>query len=318
MREGAHTFNARCDVTHSITVPNHISMVLGRPVLQPPGETPTVHHGYTNNFTIGNSLHVQGNTNVGYFASVFDVVHDRGGSTAFIWTKSTLQIIPNSYGMSTGAPDLLPPDHGTDKIDFDYLAPNSLSAVNALLPRLNAGTDRYVFAHFTETDTVGHSAGWGTPEWFDALEGLDTQLGRVMAAVLSNSGLMTDTVVIVTADHGGEGDSHLDPAAPLAYTIPMFVWGPGFSGGTDLYRLFANRADPQTVRVDYNAVWPPLWNGDAGNLALAILEMPSIPGSSLIPMFPSEDVSLTILQENGDVVLRWAGFRSSLHLGEFH
>jgi hypothetical protein len=312
MREGAFTFDARCDVTHSITVPNHISMVTGRPVSQPPGEPPTVHHGYTNNFTVGNSLHAEGNTNVDYFASVFDVVHDHGGATAFVSTKSSLQIIPISYTSGTGAPDLIPPDNGRAKIDFEFLSSSSVSAVTALLPRLQARTDTYAFVHFTETDNAGHSTGWGSSQWFAALEQLDTQLGRVATAVLTESGEMTDTVVIVTADHGGEGDEHLDPLAPLTYTIPMFAWGPGFSGGTDLYRLFANRADPHGAHMQYTNVWPPLWNGDVGNLALAILNLPMIPGSSLIPMFRSEAVSLTASQEGGNIVLKWpssaAGF----------
>ena len=47
--EGASTFNARTDYSHTVTIPNHTSMLTGRPVLQPPGQPNTVHHGYTNN-----------------------------------------------------------------------------------------------------------------------------------------------------------------------------------------------------------------------------------------------------------------------------
>jgi hypothetical protein len=308
MREGAFTFNARCDVTHSITVPNHLCMILGRPVLQPAGQPDTVHHGYTNNYSIaGLSIHEAGNTNAGYFASVFDVVHDRGGSTALFTTKSSLAICGLSYDATHGAPDLLPPDHGRAKIDFAANFSASAGAVDACVPRVAAGTDTYSFLHFMETDSAGHVSGWGGAEWFEAVETLDAQLGRIMAAVETNvaPGAEIETVILVTSDHGGEGTEHLDPAAPMTFAVPFFAWGPGFSGGTDLYRLFANRADPGTNMPDYNAVWPPLWNGDSGNFALALLGLPEIPGSTLVPRFPSDTIRSSVAQDNGSLVIEW-------------
>ena len=47
--ESAWTANARTDYTHTITLPNHTSMLTGRPVLQPDGMPPTVFHGWTIN-----------------------------------------------------------------------------------------------------------------------------------------------------------------------------------------------------------------------------------------------------------------------------
>src|SRR5687768_7844085 len=47
--EGAWTNNARTDYTHTITLPNHTSMVTGRPVSQPAGRPNTLHHGWVTN-----------------------------------------------------------------------------------------------------------------------------------------------------------------------------------------------------------------------------------------------------------------------------
>ena len=47
--EGAWTNNARTDYTHTITLPNHTSMITGRPVSQPAGLPAQTQHGYTDN-----------------------------------------------------------------------------------------------------------------------------------------------------------------------------------------------------------------------------------------------------------------------------
>ncbi len=93
VREGSSTMNARCDFTETITVPNYVSIFTGRPVRQPDGQPDTVHHGFLDNFpSSGWILHDRGNTNVPYKTSVFDVAHDHGLKTAFLFGKSTISM----------------------------------------------------------------------------------------------------------------------------------------------------------------------------------------------------------------------------------
>ena len=318
LAEGASTLNARCDYDISYTVPNHLSMLTGRPALQPAGQSNTVHHGYTYDDTFGTNMtvHNTGNTNVSYKASVFDVAHDRGLRTGFLVGKTSLAVCSQSYNAINGAPDLIPPDNGPSKIDVVFMADTySSNVVSAFLPSLTNGAPcQYAFLHLTDLDNIGHSAGWGPATWFAALETLDTQVGRLLSAIETNSNpaIALETAVILTADHGGYGPTHVDPTLEFDYTIPLFVWAPGFETGTDLYGFFANRADPGTNRVDYNAIWQPLRNGDTGNLALSLLGLPSIPGSTLIPMFPATTASLTLSGAGSTLSVVWpasiAGF----------
>ncbi len=318
LSEGACTLNARCDDFSSVTVPNHLSMLTGRPVLQPAGQAITVPHGYTVDWDVpaGTTIHSTGNTNVPYKASVFDVVHDHGLSTAIVYGKSTLNICVDSYTSTNGAPDLILPDNGSNKIDYVGFGWKSSLVVDAFEPSLATNLPyNYAFLHFADCDGVGHQYGWASPAWFESLRTVDTQLGRLLWAIQNhtNPAIARETAVIVTADHGGYGPTHTDRRLEYNYTIPLLAWGPGFPAGSDPYTLFANRADPKTNRVDYDSIWQPLRNGDSGNLALSILGLPPIPGSTLIPLFPTSTPSVAI-RAGAQPMIEWsaAGVRFTL------
>src|SRR5687768_6154442 len=86
-----YTYNARCDYDFSETVPNHLAMVTGQPV-SPPTGLPGVHHGCPSNFpTATHTVHASGTNPEIYEAGNFDVVHDRGLSTALDLGKTRLE-----------------------------------------------------------------------------------------------------------------------------------------------------------------------------------------------------------------------------------
>ena len=287
--EGAATFNARTDYTHTVTLPNHTCMVTGRPVLQPAGQPATVHHGYVSNVDPlpGDTLHNQGNPAVPYVASVFDVVHDHGLTTALYASKSKFVIFDQSYDAAHGAPDPVGPDDGPDKIDVYYQAsagtPANAAVMQAVfMADLAAGPADFSFVHYRDPDSAGHAFGWGSAAWNDAVKAVDGYLGELLDFVAAQPGLMGRTVVIVVADHGGVGTDHSVATDWRMYTIPCFVWGADVPAGADLYALNpGRRLDPGALRPDYNAAVPPIRNGDAGNLALELLGLPAIPGSTI-------------------------------------
>ena len=314
-REAAHTFNARCDYYSSDTMPNHISMWTGRPVLAPFAVPDNVSHGYITNVDLGVSLHKTGNTNIPYKASVFDVVHDHGKKTALLVSKTRLLIADRSYGLSHGASDLVQPNHGRDKIDAtaggDLQGPPITNLVNALVPFL--GSDQvanYTFVHLSEPDLTAHTYGWTSPIASNMVMLIDQQLDRVLKAVNSNPKMRDKTAVIIVSDHGGGGTnniSHTTPEDPMNYTIPMFIMAPGVQGGADLHTLFSNRLDPGPARPDYTAKPQPLRNGDTGNIALHFLGLPPIPGSFMTPVFKEKAVTLRAAPaENGQFLLWWS------------
>jgi hypothetical protein len=297
--DGATTFDGRIDYTRSWTLPNHVSMVTGRPAEQPAGQPNTVHHGYLDNGTPdpGWTLHSSKfNPNVFYIASTWDVAHDNGLVTALYASKSKFVIFEQSYDSDSGAPDTIGPDNGTDKIDH-YVNKESGSPLNGsemhadFLADMAAHHFNYTFLHYRDPDSAGHRFGWGSSQWDASVQNVDGYLGDIFDLIENDPVLNGHTVVILTADHGGTGTGHGSETAPSVYRIPVFVWGAGVDAGVDLYALNPiSRQDPSApvppggapvARPDYDAVPQPIRDGGTGNLALHHLGLGAIPGSSL-------------------------------------
>lgn len=60
---------------------------------------------------------------------------------------------------------------------------------------------------FDEPDGTGHSKGWSSPEYYSMVHHLDSCLAQVVNAV-QEAGIMDETVIILSADHGGIETGH--------------------------------------------------------------------------------------------------------------
>jgi predicted AlkP superfamily pyrophosphatase or phosphodiesterase len=276
--QGTGTANARCDFDYSITLPNHTTQLTGRGIVGPAG------HNWSNNTdpALGQTLA----TNKGsYLAGVFDVAHDHGLRTAAYVSKSKFALFATSWDAVNGAPDTVAPDNGRNKIDLFRHEGNTAALVAQLAADQRAQPAHYVFLHLTDLDSVGHAMGWDpTPgsDYSNALLAIDNRLGVLFRLVDDSPVLAGHTAIVLTADHGGFEKNHGDATLAVDYTVPFYVWGPGATGGADLYALNpATRADPGTGRPAYDAVPQPIRNGEAGNVSLKLLGLGPIPGSTI-------------------------------------
>lgn len=290
--EGATTFNARTDYTETSTLPNHTAMLTARPVSQPAGAPNTAHHGYVDNEDPKRrtTLHNNGNENLSYLPSVFDVAHDAGLSTALYASKGKFELYDKSYSAKHGAEDISGPDNGTDKIDRYVNEGEGDLTVAKFIKEMRSAQYNYAFVHDKRPDH-GHGVGWGSEAWNELLRDVDQFLGALFDLVESEPGLAGDTALVLTADHGGEeipdgtedGEpvyDHTDPENFRNYTIPVLVWGPGVAAGASLYDLNpVTHRDPGKRRPDYNERPQPIRNGSTGNLALHLLGLNSIKGT---------------------------------------
>ena len=87
-----------------------------------------------------------------------------------------------------------------------------------------------LFVHLVETDLAGHDYGWLSQEQLSVINRADEALGRLLAE-LDARNLRGETLIIVTADHGGNGQGHGSDSRENM-TIPWVAAGPGIQPRT--------------------------------------------------------------------------------------
>ena len=93
------------------------------------------------------------------------------------------------------------------------------------------------FVHFSDPDEKGHSAGWMSEDQKRAARDSDACLGTIYQA-LERSGMLPDTLVIVSADHGGHNHNH-SGALLSDRNIPWIAIGPGVRKGYPIHGLIS-------------------------------------------------------------------------------
>jgi predicted AlkP superfamily pyrophosphatase or phosphodiesterase len=111
--------------------------------------------------------------------------------------------------------------------------------------------------HLKEADTAGHDHGWLSPQYFEALGVVDRGLGVVLDAIQA-SGRAGATALLLTSDHGGEGDNHGPGRGDTSFLIPFLCRAPGVRA--------ADIARPVTLL-------------DVAPTALALLGLPPLAGA---------------------------------------
>jgi predicted AlkP superfamily pyrophosphatase or phosphodiesterase len=211
--EGAHTWVA--DTTYpSITLPSHTSMLTG--------VGPDKHRVLWNEWIPSNGL-VK-------VPTIFVEAKKARLSTAMFVGKEkfrhldlpgTLDVFDFNPAESTNVTKTMAGDAKPmreDTVLATNVARNAARYIVEKKPNL-------CFIHFTDTDNTGHKYGWGSPEQIKAFADVDAALGVVVQAI-RDAGIADQSVLIVTADHGGHAKTH-GLSIPDDMNIPWIAWGRG-------------------------------------------------------------------------------------------
>lgn len=188
------------------TLPSHTSMMTGRHV-----EYHGVHWNGDDPPAGVEYLHPQAPT-------LFDLAKAAGYTTAMVAGKHKFKTLNRS-----GSIDFVSVPDG-NRTDADTTA-EAVAIIAEHAPQV-------MLLHLAETDSVGHSKNWGSHEQRNTITQADVCIGRVLDA-LDEQGVLDQTLIIVSADHGGFGRSH-NGSDPRGLHIPWIASGPGVHSDYDL------------------------------------------------------------------------------------
>lgn len=236
-REGRYALHART-IVPSTTIPSHVSMLTGVGPLQ--------HRVLWND---DNESHAAVSV-----PTVFSVVKREGLSTAAFYSKSKFaELIPRGALDTQAAPTR-----------SEGIWPGE-STVARAVEHLRGSAPSLLFVHIGEPDYAGHSSGWMTDAYAEAVRGADSALGHLLVHADSTFGRGAYTV-IVTSDHGGHSQTHGSTRAN-DLLIPWVVWGAGVEAGLPLTESI------RTMDTAATALWllgidvPRGWSGRAVSAA---------------------------------------------------
>ena len=191
MQSGAYSLTAQT-VYPSVTLVAHSSMLSGL--------CPAKHGVYWNDY-LPDLGYAQG-------TDLFDIAHAAGLRTDMVVSKRKLIQITEPSSLD----------------NFLFVNDRDTVVMETLLADFPEDFG-VLFIHFGITDGMGHSYGWLSPQQLSVLFRADEAIGRFMAE-LDARNLRNETLLIVSADHGGHASTH-GSNSPEDMTIPWIAVGPG-------------------------------------------------------------------------------------------
>ncbi len=224
--KGAYSPSAKT-ILPSVTLVSHASM-LG-------GMTPAKHGIFEN----------EDKLSVGFIngPTLFSIAHDAGLST----------------GMVVGKPKL---SHLvlTDSVDiYNYAGPLDRLVVNQAIKIIQAGLPNILFIHLPDIDSAGHAFGWMSQAQLIDIGHTDALIGEIITA-LNEGNTLSQTVLIITADHGGHARTHGTNSLE-DMTIPWLAVGPTIRTNVILTRPITIYDTAATALYILKLSQPSAWDG---------------------------------------------------------
>jgi arylsulfatase A-like enzyme len=227
MDNGAFTMWARTTAV-ALTLPSHVSMLTG---------VPPVRHGihWNEDLAMVKPYYPK-------VPTIFELAHNVGYHTAMISGKVKFDQIPRpgavDWAFVPTADALAKAKEAGLQMEDQYASKKNVATDDVVTSEsvriLTEHRPEVMFVHFASGDVAGHGKGWGTPEHLAAVANIDRGIGQILAAS-EKLGLLKNTAVIVSADHGGAGRTH-GADDERSRRIPWILSAPGVRKNYDLTR----------------------------------------------------------------------------------
>jgi predicted AlkP superfamily pyrophosphatase or phosphodiesterase len=108
---------------------------------------------------------------------------------------------------------------------FSIPAYSALRVAKTAADFILAKKPNLTFIHFADSDGAGHEFGWGSAEQKASFADEDAAL-KILRDAITQAGIEKDSVIILTADHGGHDKTHGTTSLEDMH-IPWIAWGKG-------------------------------------------------------------------------------------------
>jgi predicted AlkP superfamily pyrophosphatase or phosphodiesterase len=223
---GAYSDKAQA-VLPSVTLVNHASMLGG---MEP------AKHGITWNVENPELGQINGPT-------LFSLAHEAGLRTAMVVGKPKLDhlVLPNSVD------------------DYNYAGYLDQQVIKQAIALIETDLPDLLFIHLPDVDSAGHLTGWMSPGQLQTISLSDGLIGQLMATLKARA-YLDSTLLIITADHGGNGLAH-GSDSPEDTTIPWLAVGPGVRAGLKIESDIVIYDTAATALHALQLPIPEIWDG---------------------------------------------------------
>jgi hypothetical protein len=173
------------------------------------------HHGVVDNSFAGSRYDLYPH----FFKYIKDADPTKYTASIVNWAPINTNILANQYA----------------NLEQQFSSDTSVRA--GVVNLLNTGDPDAIFVHFDQVDAAGHTYGWGSLQYNAALQNVDTLIGDIMTAVNARPGVAGGTenwLVLISADHGGQGTGHNAQQGLINWEVPFVISGNSVPDGMQL------------------------------------------------------------------------------------
>ena len=146
-----------------------------------------------------------------------------------------------------------------DMVDLDFNGKTDVATVEKALEFIVTEKPVFTFIHVDEPDHTGHQIGHDTPEYYLAVEKIDSLVGQIINT-LEKEKMMEETIVLFSSDHGGINKGHGGKTL-LEVQIPWVVYGEGISNKGELDNIIVTYDTGATIAYLLGLDMPEYWRG---------------------------------------------------------
>ena len=144
-------------------------------------------------------------------------------------------------------------------VDLDYNGSTDEKTVERALKFISDEKPVFTFIHLDEPDHTGHKKGFDSDEYYKAVEHMDSLVGVLLSSLEKNK-MMEETIIIFTADHGGNRKSHGGKTLKEV-EIPWIAYGKGISKQGKMNSTIVTYDTGATIAYLLGLQTPEAWRG---------------------------------------------------------